>query len=150
MKKFLFSLLMATLMIAVTDVSAQRVRPVNGNNTEQYAKTKTTTDSAFYYIDSISVNTNEGGIYEVKYIGYAKDTAYVITGVKKVRFNKRRGTLTLGSVIEEQTEVVDAALGTATVTIVAANNKVYTRIKGKDGLNITWYAIPRRFSLVYY
>lgn len=149
MKKFLFFCLTATLMLAVTTVNAQRVRAINGNNTEQYAKSKVTTDSVLYYIDSVSVGTNEAGILEVKYIGYAKDTAYAITGVKKVRFNKRRGTLTLGSVVDEQAEVADAALGTATVTIVAANNKIYTRIKGKDGMNITWYALTRRFSLLY-
>jgi hypothetical protein len=149
MKKFLFVIFGLVLTLAAGSVNAQRVKAINGNNTEQYAKSKVTTDSVLYYIDSVNVGTDEAGILEVKYVGYAKDTAYAITGVKKVRFNKRRGTLTLGTVIDEQAEVADAALGTATVSLVAANNKIYVRIKGKNGLNITWYTLSRRFGLTY-
>ncbi len=147
MKKILFLSLIVT-MVCFT-ASAQRVTMVNRNGAENWGANKTTEDSAYHYIDSVALKTNEGGFIEVKVIGYAKDTAYCITGVKKVRFNKRRGTLTLGSVIDELTPVVDAALGTATFDIVAANNKVYIRVKGKDGLNITWCSILRRFTVSY-
>ncbi len=148
MKKFLFLAAILTCVCTVS-LNAQRVRAINANPNESYGKTKVTTDSTLTYLDSVSIGTNEAGIVEVKVIGYAKDTAYSVTGVVKARFNKRRGTLTMGSVIEEQTIVTDAALGSATFTLVAASNKIYVRVKGKDATNITWYSIQRRFSLVY-
>mgnify|MGYP000025229101 CR=1 FL=1 len=149
MKKFLFIATICILCLASLQTQAQKIRFVNQNGDERFGKSKSTTDSTLTYIDSIGIEDNEGGVYEATVIGYAKDTAYSVTGSVAVRFNKRRGTLTMGSVVEKQAIVTDAALGTATFTIVASGGKIYTRVKGKAATNITWYCIPKRRSIIY-
>ena len=129
---------------------AQRSRFTNFNATENLGSAITTTDSSYYYIDSVSIKTNEAGVIEVSVIGYAKDTAYSVTGIKKVRFNKRRGTLTMGTVIDEQPVITDAALGTSTFDLVAASNKIYVRVKGKQSTTVNWFSITRRKSVAYF
>lgn len=148
MKK-LFTLLVLSIGLLCSAV-AQKVRPLSFNAGETLAATVATTDSTLTYIDSFVLKTNEAGVLETTVIGYASDTAYAVTGVKKVRYNKRRGTLTLGTVIDEQAVVTDAALGTSTFDIVAASNKIYVRVKGKAATNIRWYSWTRRKNLSYY
>ena len=149
MKKLLFCFL-AILTIGLNfTASAQRVTTVSRNGDEKFAYNLTTTDSAFHYVDSVIIKNNEGGIIEVTCIGYAKDTNHVVTGLLKVRFNKHRGTLTMGTIIEDMAVVTDTPLGTATWTLVAANNKIYVRVKGKDGYNITWTTIIKRKTMWY-
>lgn len=150
MKKFLtITILLGLFLAAALNTEAQRIRFVNQNGDERFGKQKSTTDSTLTYIDSIGIEDNEGGIYEATVIGFAKDTAYSVTGTVSVRFNKRRGTLTMGSVISKQAIVTDAALGTATFTIVASGGKIYTQVKGKAATNMTWYCIPKRRSVIY-
>lgn len=140
---------MMLTMFAIVDTQAQKLSLLNVNGADNIVKSVATTDSTLTYVDSISLKTNEAGIIEVAVIGYAKDTAYAVTGVKKVRFNKRRGTLTLGTVADEQAVVADAALGTSTFDIVAARDKILVRVKGKAATNITWYSILKRKSVTY-
>lgn len=129
--------------------SAQRNTGISKNGREDVLTFKTTTDSTLTYIDSITVGNNEAGLVTASIVGYAYDTAYAVTAELKARYNKRRGTLTLGSVIEDQTPVTDAALGTATATIVAASNKIYVRVKGKAATNIRWTCILKQKAIRY-
>lgn len=147
MKNFLSLLLLVSITLAfgAQHTSAQTVLNVNHDN--RLFKSITTTDSTLTYIDEIKVANNETGIVEVYVVGYAADTAYGLTGVKKVRYTKRGGTLTLGSVIDEQAVVTDAPLGTATFDIVAASNKIYVRVKGKADTTIRWVSIASRKAI---
>lgn len=148
MKKLLFF-----LVIALTGLnfmaSAQRVTTVSRNGDERFAYNKVTTDATATYLDSVIIKNNEGGIVEVTVIGYAKDSANCITGIKKVRFNKKAGTLTMGTVIDDPAVVTDANLASATWTLVSANNKIYVQVTGKAGVSITWTAIIKRKSMYY-
>ena len=146
MKKLLALAILFT--VAITTM-AQRNTYVQKNGTESFITYVTTTDSTLTYIDSVVLATNEAGVVEATVIGYAYDTAYAVTGVVTARFNKRRGTLTLGTVVEEQTITADAALGTATFTLVASGNKIYLRVKGKAATNIRWGAVLKRKSIKY-
>ncbi len=144
MKKLLFSclILMITSCIATT-ASAQTTRFTNRNFDERIAQRLITTDSTLTYTDSLVLGTNESGIVTLTVIGYAKDTAYSVTGQIQCRFNKRRGTLTLGTITELEPITRDAVLantafGGATFTLVSVNNNIYVRVKGKATYSITW------------
>lgn len=142
-KLFKISLLAFTLAICFSSVTAQTTRFTNRNFDERTAQRLVTTDSTLTYIDSLVLGTNEAGIVQVTIIGYAKDTAYAVTGVIHARFNKRRGTLTLGTITESEPITRDAVLanttvGGATFTIVSVNNNIYVRVKGKAAYSITW------------
>lgn len=147
MKKVLSLLLTGTLLIAGMDSFAQTTKFYNRNNDERIGSRVTTTDSTLTYVDSANILDNEAGFLEVSVIGYAKDTAYAVTGKIAARYNKRRGTLTLGSITEQVPITTDAALGTSTFTIVAADNRIYIRVKGKAATNITWTSIVKRKSM---
>jgi hypothetical protein len=131
-------------------VSAQRNTAYSINGAGTIIKTVSTTDSTLTYIDSVTtLGTNDAGVLEVSVIGMAYDTAYSVTGKVGIRYNKRRGTLTLGSVVNILTPVTDAALGTATFTVVAANDKIYVRVKGKAATNIRWSSVTVRKGIKY-
>lgn len=140
--KFLPILLMLTCITSF--VSAQvTTRFTNRNFDERIAQSLTTTDSTLTYTDSLVLGTNEAGIVQLTVIGFAKDTAYSVTGVIQARFNKRRGTLTLGTITETEPITRDAvlqntALGGATFTLVVVNNNIYVRVKGKAAYSIKW------------
>lgn len=141
MKKFLF---LSILAISVALGSTAQSRFINRNGDERFGTSLKTTDSTLKYLDSVVTATNEGGIITVSVIGYSYDSTYSVTGVKSVRFNKRNGTLTMGTVVDEVPNVTDAGLGTATWDLVAANGKIYVRIKGRLNYNIIWTAIIKR------
>ena len=140
---------MFLMLFASIGAMAQRPTFVNRNGDERFGNNLTTTDSAFHYVDSVVIKANEGGIVEVSVVGFAKDTLYCVTGLKKVRFSKRAGTLTMGTVIDDMAVVTDTPLGTATFDLVAANNKIYVRVKGKLGNSITWTSVIKRKTLSY-
>jgi len=138
-KSFLLGLI---LMCSIASVTAQTTRFTNRNFDERIAQRLVTTDSTLTYIDSLVLGTNEAGIVQVTVIGFAKDTAYSVTGVITARFNKRRGTCTLGTITEIEPITTDAVLANAgtgsTFTLVVVNNNLYVRVKGKAGYDITW------------
>jgi hypothetical protein len=144
MKKFLSILLLVSITLAFGHQQASAQTFLNVNGDQRLHKTIVTTDSTLTYIDEIKVGANETGLLEVHVVGYAADTAHGLTGVKKVRYTKRGGTLTLGSVIDEQAVVTDTPLGTATFDLVAASNKIYVRVKGKAATTIRWYSVTSR------
>jgi hypothetical protein len=143
MKKFLKSFLFIfSLTLIGLAAAAQTTRFTNRNNDERVAQRTVTTDSTLTYMDSLVLATNESGIVQLTIIGYAKDTAYSVTGVIQARFNKRRGTCTLGTITEVEPITTDAVLANAgtgaTFTLVVVNNNIYVRVKGKAGYDITW------------
>ena len=148
MKKFLktpFLVCLALVAIATSFSASAQVttRFTNRNFDERVANRLVTTDSTLTYIDSLVLGTNEAGIVEVTIIGFAKDTAYSVTGKIQARFNKRRGTCTLGTITEVEPITRDAvlantALGGATFTLVVVNNNIYVRVKGRATYEITW------------
>jgi len=149
MKKLIF---LALTTIMFFSASAQTTRFANRNNAESIALKTVTTDSAIHYVDSLVLGANEAGLVELKVIGFAKDTAYSVTGKLSVRFNKRRGTLTLGSVTQLEPITRDAVLkntelGGATFTFSIVNNNLYVSVKGKDGYSITWMSILKYVSI---
>lgn len=146
MKKLSSFLLAAGFLLVCSLSATAQTKFNNRNNDERIAQRVVTTDSTLTYIDSLKLNTNECGIIEVTVIGYAKDTAYGVTGVIRARYNKRRGTLTLGTITEIEPITRDAVLantaaGGATFTLVAVNNNVYVRVKGRIGSGPTPYTI---------
>jgi hypothetical protein len=140
MKKFVSVLLVVMLMFAFNSYS-QKVTIFNGD--EHIVKNLKTTDSAYHYIDSITLKANEGGIAEVSVIGFAYDTAYSVTGKQIVRFNKRRGTLTLGTPTVVLAIETDTVLGSATFALVSSGDKIYVRIKGKNTYNMRWQSVTK-------
>jgi hypothetical protein len=133
-----FSLLLIALTAFLVTSQAQATRFTNRNNDERVANRITTADATPVYIDSLVLRTNEAGIIQVTIIGYAKDTAYAVTGVKQARFNKRRGTLTLGTVTDLLTTTTDTDISGATFSIISSGNKIYVQVTGKAATSITW------------
>lgn len=154
MKKIISILIMSFALFTVGTAQTTTTQYSSRNGQETVAKVVTTTDSTATYIDSIKLSTNQTGICEVDVIGYAKDTSYSVTGKIIFRFNKRRGTLTIGTIEELNTITRDAilahtALGGATFTAVAVNNQIYIRVKGVTDTNVPslrWYSITKMKS----
>lgn len=123
---------------------------VSRNADGRLSTTITTTDSAYHYIDSLFTTGNEAGVFEVTVIGALKESSTAaVTGVLKYRYKVVNGTLTLGSVINDITPVIDTELTTTggfTVTVVS--NKVYISVKGKLSKTVVWYCTIKRQSVV--
>src|SRR6478672_11656060 len=100
MKKIATFLSFMLMLIASISFGQSTTKYVSRNVDERIAQVKVTTDSTLTYIDSIPLTTNQTGIVRVSVIGYAKDTAYSIRGEIVFDFNKRRGTLTIGTITE--------------------------------------------------
>ena len=157
MKKLLTTILSVALLVSAasilpaSDASAQ-TRFTNRNFDERIAQRVVTTDSTLTYMDSVKLGTNETGIITATVIGYAKDTAYSVTGQIQCRFNKRRGTLTIGTITQVEPITRDAVLitsgsGGATFTLVSVNNNIYLQVKGKAAYEITWTGFLKQKSI---
>ncbi len=142
MKKFLLILLMGLMFFAS---NAQKILSVNGS--ENSGHTIKTTDSAYHYVDSVVISANEAGIIEVSVIGFSYDTAYSVTGVQTVRYNKHRDTLTMGTPTDVLAKETDTVLGSATFDLISSGNKIYVRIKGKLNYTMRWLSIVKRKSV---
>lgn len=143
MKKLLF-LLLACFAIAAPAMSQKYVeRNADGH----IYKTYTTTDSAYHNIDTLPVTANEAGVLEVKVIALASDGTLAATGVLRYRYVVVAGTLTLGSVVNSQTPVIDSGLSPTTFDVSTTANKLYVRIKGKLSKTLYWYAVTKRSTV---
>jgi hypothetical protein len=109
--------------------------------------TKTTTDSTLRALDSIVVNSGEGGLVEVQVVGFNDSLSKSVTGSYIARYNKVAGTLTLGTPTAVSTKVTDTELGTATFSLTASGNNIIVQIKGKDTYSIRWTSVVRRLYL---
>lgn len=153
MKQLFKIFLFAGIMLCLANIVTAQVttRFTNRNFDERIAQRVVTTDSTLTYTDSLVLSTNEAGIVTVTVIGFAKDTAYSVSGVIQFRFNKRRGTCTLGTITAVEPITVDAVLqngsGGATFTAVVVNENIYIRVKGKAAYDITWTTFVKMKSI---
>ncbi len=145
--KNLLKILSFSLAVLISVTSIAQTKFTNRNNDERLSNRIVTTNNVFTNIDSLVISNNEIGILQVTMIGYAKDTAYGITGIKQCRYNKRNGTLTMGTVSDLLTTVVDADLDGATFELYSSNGKIYVRVKGITDIPITWTCLVKRKSV---
>ena len=148
MKKILTAISLSAVLLISSVASSAQTKFSNRNNDERLANRITTTDSTLTYVDSLILQRNEAGIIQVTVLGYAYDTAYLVSGVLQARFNKRRGTLTMSTVTEVQAQTVDAPLitalpGGAKFSLIAVGNNIYVQVKGKHATNITWTCLKK-------
>lgn len=108
----------------------------------------TTTDSAYNYIDSVIVASNESGILEVQVLGFNDSLALKVLGKQIVSYSKVGGTLTLGTPTSILTKTTDSGLQYTNIgstwDIVAVSNNIYIRVKGKLTYSIRWESIKVR------
>jgi hypothetical protein len=145
MKK-LIPFLIGMIFLSVTSYAQSSTRYNSRNNDEHVAQVRTTADATPTYIDSVKLSTNETGLVELYVIGYQKDTAYSVRGKISVDFNKRRGSLSIGTITTNIPIVADAALGSSTFTMVSVNNNIYVQVTGKAATSIRWYSILKAKS----
>lgn len=145
MKKIILFLAVSFIGLAATAQTTTRF--TNRNFDERTAQRLVTTDATPIYTDSVVLGTNEAGIITLTAIGFAKDTAYSVTGQLQCRFNKRRGVLTLGAITAVEAVTADAVLSGATFTLVAVNNNIYVRVTGKATYSITWTSFVKQKSI---
>jgi hypothetical protein len=140
--------ILSLLILVITGISSNaQTKFMNRNNDERMSNRIVTTNNAYTNIDSVTIANNEIGILQVTMIGYAKDTAYGVTGIKQCRYNKRGGTLTMGTVTDLLTTVVDADLDGATFDLNSSNGKIYIRVKGLTDIPFTWTCLVKRKSV---
>lgn len=143
--KFLFSLLLVFSITAT--VNAQSTFR-NRNVTEGVVRALTTTDStAFRTIDSLTIGNNEAGFAIVHLVGFNDSAVSGLTGIKQVRYIKKAGTLTLGTVSDLQTTVVDTEISPANWQIVAVNNNLYVKVKGAQNITVVWSSVIQSKSI---
>lgn len=146
--KNLFKMVSLFLLIAVSISITAQTKFTNRNNDERLANRIVTTTDVVTKIDSVDItNNNEIGIIQVTMIGYAKDSASGVTGIKQCRYNKVDGVLTMGTVTDLLTTVTDAELGAATFGLLNSNGKVYVTVTGVDAVSITWTCLIKRKSV---
>jgi hypothetical protein len=143
MKKILFFLFALTTMV----ISANAQRLISTNGDSRFGKSLRTTDSTFRSIDSVVVNTNEAGVLEFTVIGLDTANNKAITAAGFVRYVRAAGTITVGSVEETSTKVVDSGLSPANYQFTSSGNKIYLQIKGKLTVNVHWYTSVKRKSV---
>lgn len=143
MKKLLF-LLLAYFAIAAPAISQKYVER---NADGRLYKTYTTTDSFYHNIDTLPVTANEAGILEVKIVAIASDGTLAATGLLRYRYKVVAGTLTLGSVVNSQTPVVDSGLSPTTFDVSTTANKLYVRVKGHLTKTVYWYSVTKRSTV---
>jgi hypothetical protein len=140
-KLFKFLPVLLALSFISTVVTAQvTTRFTNRNFDERIAQKVITTNATVTNVDSIVLGTNEAGVIELTVIGFAKDTAHSVSGKIAVRFNKRRGTCTLGTIASVLPIVADAPLTGATFTVSVVNNNLYVTVTGIASTSITWHS----------
>jgi len=140
-----FIKLFSMLLFMTIALNAQKIQ-MRTTTGELYTygsqRTLTTTDSAYHTIDSIAMASNTAGMVEVSVTGLATASGNSVTGSQIARFNKRTGSLTLGSPVDLLAIVTDGALGTATWDIaVSASNNLLVRIKGHLATSIRWRSL---------
>ena len=99
----------------------------------------TTTNATPTTIHTVTINSNSRGIIEVRMAGITSDNLEGITGIKRVRYKKIAGTLTLGTVEDEMATELDL-LTTATYTITTSGNNIIVQVTGEAATTINWKA----------
>lgn len=145
--KNLFKIFCFLMLMALSMPSNAQTKFTNRNNDERLAERIFTTTDVLTKMDSVTISDNEIGILQVTMIGYAKDSASGVTGIKQCRYNKVDGTLTMGTVTDLLTTTTDAELSGATFGLLNSNGKIYVTVTGLDGVTITWTCLIKRKSV---
>jgi hypothetical protein len=135
------------MLMAFSIPSNAQTKFTNRNNDERLAERIFTTTDVLTKMDSVKISDNEIGILQVTMIGYAKDSASGVTGIKQCRYNKVDGVLTMGTVTDLLTTTTDAELSGATFGLLNSNNKIYVTVTGLNGVTITWTCLVKRKSV---
>lgn len=90
-------------------------------------------------VNTLTIPDASRGIIEVRMscIG-TDDGTKGLTGIKRVRYKKTGGTLTLGTVETEMAIEYDGGLTTATFTITTSSNNIIIQVTGEAATNLKW------------
>lgn len=145
MKSLFKILLLAVVAFASTAAHAQNhTKRINlemfsgGSFNYGFQTTAVTTGGSAANADTIELSSNEAGVLRVTCIGYSKDSASAVTGVKVIRYNKSGGTLTLGTATNDLAVVTDTKLGSATFAVASVGNNAVVQITGAASITIYW------------
>lgn len=87
---------------------------------------------------SVTVDANSRGIIEVRVEAVSSDGTKGLTGIKRVRYKKIAGTLTLGTVETEMAIEYDGGLSTANFTITTSSNNPIIQVTGEAAQDLNW------------
>lgn len=87
---------------------------------------------------TITLDANSRGIVEVRVEAVSSDGTKGLTGIKRVRYKKIAGTLTLGTVETEMAIERDGGLTTADFTITTSSNNVIIQVTGESAQALDW------------
>lgn len=98
-----------------------------------------TSDATNTTVKTLTIPDASRGIVEVwmDCIG-TDDGTKGLTGVKRVRYKKTGGTLTLGTIEDEMAIERDGGLTTATFTITTSSNNIIIQVTGEAATNLKW------------
>jgi len=98
-----------------------------------------TTNATSTTVKTIVIPDASRGIIEVwmDCIG-TDDGTKGLTGIKRVRYKKTGGTLTLGTVEDEMAILPDGGLTSATFTITTSSNNIIIQVTGEAATNLKW------------
>lgn len=142
MKKFL---LIATLFVSFALIaSSASAQTFYNRNVQEVVKTKTTTGNTATTVYTVPTTANEIGFITIKAIGFSKADTAAITGIRTYRYTKVGGTLTLASVVETLTPVVDSDISGVTFAATASSNNILVQVTGKTATTIYWNVIVKQ------
>lgn len=121
---------------------------ISQNTGKRFIKKVTTTDGNAATVFTQPVADNEVGMIVIKAIGLDSAGVNGITGIIGYRYKKVAGTLTLGSVVNIMTPVVDTALSGGGIAAVASSNNIAVQVTGKASVNVDWNVIIERTASV--
>lgn len=105
------------------------------------ADSASTSDATATTLRTITIPDGSRGILEVRMDCINSSTAGSgLTGIKRVRFKKISGTLTLGTVEDEMAVERDGGLTSANFTITTSSNNIIIQVTGEAATNLKWRA----------
>lgn len=98
-----------------------------------------TTNATSTTVKTLTIPDASRGIIQVQMdcIG-TDDGTKGLTGIKRVRYKKTGGTLTLGTIEDEMAIERDGGLTTATFTITTSSNNIIIQVTGEAATNLKW------------
>lgn len=146
--------LLASLLIAGTFISkvtvAQTKKLVLQNtpsgtlNFGYITDNITTTNGSAKNADTVTLGSDEAGVLRVTVVGFNKDSAAAVTGVKLYRYVKSGGTLTLSSATNDLAVSTDAKLGSSTFAVASVANNAVVQVTGTASVTIHWKILIQR------
>lgn len=146
--------LLASLLIAGTFISKVTVAqtkklvlqntPAGTFNYGYSTDNVITTNGSAKNADTVTLGADEAGILRVTVVGFNKDSAAAVTGVKIYRYVKSGGTLTLSSATNDLSVTTDTKLGSSTFAVAGVANNAVVQVTGTSGVTIRWKIIIHR------